>query len=334
MRRTLKNLAVLLSLGLPIPALANDKVTVQLDFIIRGGHAMFFVAQKQGLFAKNGIDIAEINTGTGSLNTMRQVGSGTGDFGFGDFPTLVIARSQTVPVVGIAVVNEQSPLGMIALATAPLKTPKDMEGRSVGLSPAGSTLLFFKAFANANHLDQSKIDIHTVNPPAQTAFILRQVDTIPGYIDAEIPEIEAHTGGPGTLSFMLGSDWGVTAYGSGLFTTDKMIAAKPDLVKRFVAAYVAAFGETIRHPDAAVDAIIDAHPELAKFRPVYLEQLQADIARTFTNAATKEHGLGYMPDATSHGTISMLVEQKMIPAPIDPAAAFNNNFLPTDAPKM
>jgi len=314
-------------------ALANDKVTVQLDFVLRGNHGIFYVGKSEGFFQKQGIDIVAINKGTGSVNTMRQVGSGASEFGFGDLPTLAIARSQKTPVVAIAAVNQKNPIAIISLAKTKLDTPKDLEGKSIGVFAAGSTFLFYKAFASANKLDTSKIEVRTITPPAENFLLLGRVDTIPGYIDAELPELEAKAGGPGSLHVLLGSENGVAAFGSGLLTSEKMIAEKPDLVRRFVHAYLQALAFTIKHPDKTADAIIADNPEYANRRNVLIAQLKADIAKTFTSDATREHGLGYMSDSTAKATIDMLVEQKMIPAPIDASKAFDNQFI-LDAPKM
>ena len=109
------SLAVVLAALISATAFADDKVSVQLDYVVRGNHAMFFVAKKKGYFAKQGIDVTAIQRGTGSPNAMRLVGNGNAEFGFGDLPTLAVARSQGVPVVALAAVNQHSPLGMLSL---------------------------------------------------------------------------------------------------------------------------------------------------------------------------------------------------------------------------
>src|ERR1700744_1199028 len=109
-------LAALAATSLVTSALADDKVSVQLDYVVRGNHAMFFVAKAKGYFAKQGIEVTAIRRGTGSPNAMRLVGNGDADFGFGDLPTLAVARSQGVPVVALVAVNQHSPLAMLALA--------------------------------------------------------------------------------------------------------------------------------------------------------------------------------------------------------------------------
>src|ERR1043165_5747793 len=95
---------------------AQDQVSVQLDWVPRGNHAMFFVAQEKGYFKENGINVTAIRKGTGTPAALRLVANGHADFGFGDLPTLAVSRSQGLPVVAIAAVNQHSPLAMISLA--------------------------------------------------------------------------------------------------------------------------------------------------------------------------------------------------------------------------
>ena len=276
-------------------ALAADNVTVQLDYVVRGNHAMFFVAKKKGYFEKQGIDVTAIQRGTGSPNAMRLVGNGNADFGFGDLPTLAVARSQDVPVVALAAVNQHSPLGMLALASKhKLTKPQDLKGLNVGVQPSGSTYVFLKAFLAANGMSLNDIKQSTVTPPYENYLLLGRVDTVPGYIDAEVPELEAKAGGPGSLSIMQGSDFGYTVYGSGLFTSEKMIAEHSDVVQRFVNAYMQAFADVIKSPQEAADIIIEANPEYAAKKDVLVKQIEADIKGTFFSPDTKTNGIGWM----------------------------------------
>src|SRR3974377_1497617 len=100
------SLAATIAIAASTAAFAVDKVNVQLDYVVRGNHAMFFVAKKKGYFEKEGIEVASIQRGTSSQNTMRLVGNGNAEFGFGDLPTLAVARAQDVPVVALAAVNQ------------------------------------------------------------------------------------------------------------------------------------------------------------------------------------------------------------------------------------
>src|SRR3954469_16450303 len=133
-------LALAATLALSSGAFAEDDVSVQLDWVVRGNHAMFFVAQEKGYFKENGINITAIRKGTGTPDALRLVANGNADFGFGDLPTLAVSRSQGLPVVAIAAVNQHSPLAMISLAKKkPLSKPTDLKGLNIGIHPAGST---------------------------------------------------------------------------------------------------------------------------------------------------------------------------------------------------
>src|SRR4051794_8345979 len=267
---------------------AQDQVSVQLDWVPRGNHAMFYVAEEKGYFKANGIEIAAIRKGTGTPDALRLVANGNADFGFGDLPTLAVSRSQGLPVVAIAAVNQHSPLAMISLAAKkPLKAPGDLKGMNIGIHPAGSTYVFFKALLAANGMSEADVTKSTVSPPYENYLLLGRVDAVPGYIDAEVPELEAKAGGRGSLSILLGADYGWPVYGSGVFTSEKIIKEKPDLAKRFMAAYLHAFQDVIADPKAAASIIAKAVPEYAGKQEVLVAQLEADIAATFSSDETK-----------------------------------------------
>src|ERR1700685_1068057 len=271
-------LAAFVATILLTPAHAQDKVSVQLDYVVRGNHAMFFVAKEKGYFAKQNLDVTAIRRGTGSPNAMRLVGNGDAEFGFRDMPALAVARSQDVPVVARAAVTQHSPLAMLALAKSfKLEKPQDLKGLNVGVQPSGSTYVFLKAFLKTNGMSLDDIKQSTVNPPYENYLLLGRVDTVPGYLDAEVPELEAKAGGPGSLSILQGSDFGYVVYGSGLFTSEKMIDGRSDLVQRFVDAYGRAFADVVKNPDEAVDLTIKDNPEYAQKKEVLSAQLKADL---------------------------------------------------------
>lgn len=320
--------ATLLLLAATAAAKAADQVSVQLDWVVRGNHAMFFVARDKGYFKDNGIEVTAIRKGTGSVDALRLVGAGNAEFGFGDLPTLAVARSQSVPVVALAAVNQRSPMGMIALAkTKPLAKPEDLKGLDVGVHTAGSTYVFLRAFLAANGMSEDDIKKNTVSPPYENYLLLGRVTAVPGYIDAEVPELEAKAGGPGSLSIIMGADWGYNVYGSGLFTSEALIKEKPELVERFTAAYLKAFADVIANPGEAADIIIKANPEYAAKRDILVKQLEADIKSTFFSAETAKDGIGAMTLETWTATAKTLRDQGVMKKDIDLEAAFSNRFI-------
>jgi len=167
----------------------------------------------------------------------------------------------------------------------------------------------------------------TVNPPYENYLLLGRVDAVPGYIDAEVPELEAKAGGPGSLSIMQGSDFGYTVYGSGLFTSEKMIAEHGDLVQRFVNAYVQAFADVLANPTEAADIIIKDNPEYGPKKDVLVKQIEADVKGTFLSTDTKADGLGWMTKDKWEKTVKILLDQGAMKQTIKADAAFSDKFL-------
>ena len=202
----------------------------------------------------------------------------------------------------------------------------------MGVQPSGSTYVFLKAFLAVNGMSLDDIKQSTVNPPYENYLLLGRVDTVPGYIDAEVPELEAKAGGPGSLSIMQGSNFGYAVYGSGLFTSEKMIAEKSDLVQRFVNAYMQAFADVVKSPQEAADIIVEANPEYGPKKDVLVKQIEADIKGTFFSPETKAHGLGWMTKDGWASTTKILLSQGVMKQPIKIDDTFNDKYLSAAKP--
>ena len=85
------------------PALAQDDVRFQTDWIPSGEHAMYYGGWQKGIFAAEGIDVT-ITRGYGSGDTVTKLAGGGFDFGVADMAAVMTARArQNVPVKTIAV---------------------------------------------------------------------------------------------------------------------------------------------------------------------------------------------------------------------------------------
>lgn len=305
-----------------------DHVSIQLDFQPRGLHSIFFVADDQGFFEEQGIVVDDILTGTSSGDTLRLVGTGQGDFGMADLPTLAVARSQDVPVQALAAVNQTSPLAMCTVADRHvIEEPAGLEGMTVGVHSSGSTYVFYQALLAANGVDPSTLTELTVQPPYEQYLLQGQVDTVPCYVDAEITILEEHAGGPGSLSVLMGSDWGYDAYGTGVFASDEMIENNPDLVQRFMNAYVKALEFVVDNPQVAAETLAESSPELAENVDLYASQIQADIEMTFSSDQADQDGLGTMNDDSWSSLITMLSEQGVIETEPAVEDIYNGEFV-------
>ena len=110
------------------PALANDQVTLRLDWTIEGFHLPFIWALDKGYYAAEGID-AKIFEGRGSGNVAQLVGAKTDTFGEADASRTALARGQGAPLKVVAAFIQRSEGHDRVLRSSGINKPEDLIGK-------------------------------------------------------------------------------------------------------------------------------------------------------------------------------------------------------------
>src|SRR5580704_19423078 len=232
------------------PAAALDSVSLITDFGYNGRHAYFFVALDKGYYKDAGFDV-KIVRGQGSVDAIRQVGAGNATFGFADAGSLVLARANDqIPFKLVAIVYGKPPQAIFCREDAGLKEPKDLEGNAIANPAGGSIPDLFPAFAKAAGIDRQKVH-----------WVVAIIESLPGLLAANrVPCVGQFTVGEAMLRAQLAparlvrfayADPGLSYYGNGIVATDATLAARSDLVRRFVAATVRGMTDAFVDPAAA-----------------------------------------------------------------------------------
>lgn len=252
-----------LALLLSGPALAQDKVRFQTDWIPSGEHAMYYGAWAKGIYAKHGIDIT-ITRGYGSGDTVTKVAGGAADFGVADLAAVFTARARTnVPIKTIAVLYNESPHSLFVLKSSGIKNFKGLEGKKIGITPGNSHRFYFPEVAKKAGTDPSKIVWTNMDGAAMAAqLIAKNIDAAPFYsIHYYYINKAAVKAGEEILPLPF-VEVGFKIYAASLIATDKMIKDKPDLVKRFLAASKEAFEWAAANPEEACKLHVQRFPEV------------------------------------------------------------------------
>jgi len=256
-------------------ASAADSVTLITDFGYNGRHSYFFVAQDKGFYKEAGIDVKFVG-GKGSVDAIKQVAAGNATFGFADAGSLVLSRANdNIPVKMVAVVYARPPQAIFCAADAGLKTPKDLEGKSVANPAGGSIPDMFPAFAKAAGIDASKVNWVVAASSALPGLLASGKVPCVGQFTVGEPLLRAQAA-PKQLVRFAYSDPGLNFYGNGIIATDATIKSNPDLVRRFVAA-------TIKGLKASIDAPADAGAIMNKAHP----EVSVDVATGETEAVAE-----------------------------------------------
>src|ERR1041384_319963 len=132
-------------------AQAQSKLNLRLDYSIYGTHAAFYLGVEKGLYKAEGIDLT-IAEGSGSGTTAR-LAQGSDPVAFLDFGTMAKGVGSGMPIKAILGVHQRSPMMILSHADAPVKGPKDLEGKVIAMSPSESTAQMFPVLLAAAGVD-------------------------------------------------------------------------------------------------------------------------------------------------------------------------------------
>ena len=250
MRSSIKLLmAVGLGLGLLLPATlasAAESVTVRLKWLNQAQFAGYYLAKERGYYSAAGLDVT-IQPGGSDFPAIQMVAGGNEQFGVTGADQILIARSKSVPVVALAVVYRENPFVLFALKKSGITKVAQFAGKNIGLKIGGSEELIYRAVLKSAGIDKSTL--HEVPVKFDLSPLLTgQVDVWPGYLINEV--LAAEEKGFET-SVIRPADYGVAMYSDTLFTTERMLREKPQLVKDFVAATIRGWTDAVADPEGA-----------------------------------------------------------------------------------
>jgi len=251
--------ALAASLATPAQAQGKDKVVLMLNWYTYSEHAPFYLGKEKSYFDAEGIDL-DIQEGRGSAVTVQAVAAGSATFGYVDVPTMIKAAAKGAPVKAVGVALQTSAMSVMGFSDKNIKTPKDIVGKTVAITPGDSMVQIWPLFLKKTGLQETQFK--TVAGDAQTklnAVINGQADLLLGYVmDQNIKLQDAAHKPVTTIRF---ADHGVNLISSGIVTNKDTLASKADMVKRFMRAATKSLEEAEKNPEAAVAATLKAQPK-------------------------------------------------------------------------
>ena len=298
-------------------AFAQDKVSLRLNWYLGGLHVPFYYGKDKGYYAAEGIDLT-INEGRGSANTVQVVAAGSDTFGLADSSSVVLTASKGADVKSVMSLLNTTGFSVVSLADAPIKTPKDLEGKKVAVTPGDPLGQLLQAVCKANSVDCAKVSMVQVDPAAKVVTVLeKKTDALLGGADDQYFLIKYKGGNPVAMRY---ADWGANIVGMTIMTSGETIKKSPDLVKRFVRASVKSWEEAKKNPGAAVDAAMKAKPDLN--RQSTLDQLMVDI--DLLDSKNSRGKIGWGAQADWEQTLAILKNYRELQT-TQPWTAFHTN---------
>jgi NitT/TauT family transport system substrate-binding protein len=313
------------------PAAAQETVNFRLDFRLSGYHLPFYWAKAKGYYGQSGLAV-NIKEGSGSGQTVNLVSAREADIGLADFMLMANGISKGMQIKGVYGLLQKNPWAVISYQDAAIKTPKDLEGRSVAVIADHRALL--ELLLKKNNVPSDKLTVRVVNVATRnTVFAEGKVDS---FVSVSIGSptdlvVRARQGKGKPLHFMHFSDFGVAPMGQGLLVHTDYLAKNAETIRKFIAASNKAIAE-VSKPENLEEALDIALKETGANaeRRDSLRQQWHDAVPTFQTENSKGHPLGWMSDKDWQETVEILQATGYVAKPPPVADLYTNDLIPKD----
>jgi NitT/TauT family transport system substrate-binding protein len=296
------------------------KVKIRLDWKGGAQHAPFYLGKQRGYYKDEGLDL-DVVSGSGSSDTIKQIGSKAVEFGLVDALVLVQGAQQRVPARSIAAYYQRTPIVLISPQAKPVTSPRQLlDGVKLGSKKGSATFQGLVALLAANNMQIEQIKLVDIGFGVQP-LLVKQVDAIMGFSMNE--PIEAESGGM-AVTFMSISDYGVNTYGLTIVSNPDFMQQKPEVVRAFMKATLRSVAETLKDPAAAVGAVAAAVAETdAKREAKVLEH----TVPYWRSKETETGGFGWQTEQRWRDTIDTARKLGLIETALRSADLFINSYL-------
>ncbi len=277
----------------PRPAIAQlAKVSYTLSWLPTGQYAYLYAARQLGFFKSRGIDL-DISRGYGSMAATQAVS--TGKFNMGGAQTganlLSMMRGLNLRILGTH--GYDATLGIVVLEKGPIKTPKDLEGKKIGVSAAGGDTPFLPAYCKLAGIDfntvsvvqiDSKILEQSAMSGVVDAIVATGLSSIPNFVSEGIP-----------IRMLPFSKAGLQFYWLNTIVSTDYYSRNKEVADHVQAGILDGMKFMLTNPQEAMERHMKEHEELAlgKNGKLYVE-LGLGMTRAIMMAPELiEYGLGY-----------------------------------------
>jgi len=302
---------------------ALTPATMQLSWAIQGRDAPFILGVQRGYYRDAGIDLT-INEGSGSLISVQTVATGKADFASADVTTAIQLVNKGAKIKSIFVYQ---PKGGLAVAFHPgVKIAKmaDFKGLRVVRAANDNASQIFTALLTKHGMTWDDVKPTIVGPGAfESSFLSDPKSVLLGNFYSTFQAMKYKNP---AMQYILFSDLGVTVMSLGVLASEKTLAERPEFVRRFLTATVRAFDESLRDPEAAVKAVAERFPLVARPEINRLElRASLSLLRTPENEGKV---IGWTSAKQWEETVEVLRGYGGLSTSLAASTFYTNDFLP------
>lgn len=301
----------------PAPSVAIE-VTVVMGFVPHVQFAPWYVAEKKGYFAAEGIKL-NYNWGF-ELDGVKLVGANQADFALLGGDQVIQARAQSIPVVYVANWYNAFPIAVFSLKEKNIRTPKDLVGKKVGLPGFyGATYSGWRALLYESGIKESDVQTQDIGFNQIAALTQGLVDAAAGYSNNE--PVQLTLAGKEINVIQVGEYSKLV--GIGLVASEKTLAERPQVVQKITRAFLRGLQDTMSKPDEALAISLQNLPEAGGQNQKATEAVLNASIKLWQNSR-----LGYVDPAAWSSSSKFMKDAGLTKTDIDVTKAYTNQFVP------
>ena len=303
----MKHLMTALALMLATPAMAQDKMTILLDWFINPDHGPIILAQELGYFADQNLEV-EIVPPADPSAPPRLVAAGQGDLAVSYQPSLHLQVAEGLPLVRVGTLVATPLNCLLVLEDGPIKEIGDLKGGKIGFSVAGVEEAVLTAMLTRYGVTLDDVEMVNVNFSLSPSLMSGQVDAVIGaYRNFELNQMDIE-GVPGKCFYV--EEEGVPTYDELIYVANPALMDR-DALRRFMRATELATQYIVNNPEASWEifkgysaelddelnarAWVDTLPRFA-LRPEALDAGRYTRFEAFLNASGLIEGTRSVPE--------------------------------------
>lgn len=232
-----------------------------LDFTPNAVHSGIYAGRAEGYYRDAGIDLAIHQPGE-STDAPKLLAAGQVDFAILDIHDLGIARERGLPLVGLMPIVQRPLAAILARRDDGIRSPRDLQGRSVGVTGLPSDEAVVESEVSAAGGDPAKVDQVTIGFNAVASLAAGKVAAATGFWNAE--GVELRRLGVPIRTFEV-DRYGAPPYPElVLATSEATLESDPGLVEAMVTATRRGYAFAVANPHRALDDLLAGDPALER----------------------------------------------------------------------
>ena len=294
------------------------KIRFQTDWLAETEHGGFYQAIAKGYYREAGLDVEVLPGGPGPSVPQKIIG-GIADVGMGTSDALIVSVNNNLPFVIAGVYMQHDPQAILLHEENPVNTFADLNGKTIMAVPGSNWLDYVKMHHG--------IDLKLIPLNYSLAQFMADKNFIQQCFITNEPYYARKNGAK--VKTLLISNSGYDPY-RVMFTTQKFAREHPDALRAFVAASLRGWRDFITGDPAPARALIAQSNDQMKSE--FMDFSIGAIKDNFlvTGRPGTGEDIGVMTRRRLQEQVDLLVQLKLIPAPVPLEKFASFDFLPAD----